>query len=139
MMIRVLILLVFLCNISIAQVNKATSAQQKSTSHSVKVSKIKDREASYPGGLDSMRNFVRRNLKYPQKELYDEKDGVVIVKCVVWADGHLSDFEIAQGISKDVDAEVIRVVKLMPKWIPAIQNGKKTTVVMKLPVHIDVN
>ena len=119
-----------------AQVKKPATSQTKPAAKKTIV--LKDREPSYPGGLDSLRNFIRRNLKYPEKELYDDVSGVVIVKCVVWEDGHLSDFEVIQSVTKDIDAEAIRIVKLMPKWTPGVQKGKIVPMVMKLPLHFGV-
>ena len=42
----------------------------------------------------------------------------------VSVDGLLPDFEIMQSAGKAFDNEVIRVLKKMPKWKPAIQNGQ---------------
>ncbi|MBA2746852.1 MAG: energy transducer TonB, partial [Flavisolibacter sp.] len=46
----------------------------------------------------------------------------------------VNTFSILQSGGKAFDAEVIRVLKKMPKWKPAIQNGRPVAVSFSQPV-----
>ena len=61
--------------------------------------------------------------------------GRVNVVFIVNEDGSLSDVKVIRSISPELDKEAIRVVKSMPKWNPAKQNGK--AVKMKYVVSVN--
>jgi len=87
----------------------------------------------FPGGMDAFRKFMLRNLKEPD-ELNEGEKVVVKAKFVVDTDGNIIDVDIISSGGSDLDAEVIRVIKKMPKWEPGKQNGKKVPVYFSLPV-----
>jgi periplasmic protein TonB len=58
----------------------------------------------------------------------------VIVRFSVGEDGSVTHFEIMQSGGSAFDNEVIRVLKKMPKWKPAVQNGKNVPVMFTQPV-----
>ena len=89
---------------------------------------------SFPGGDDSLLNYLSKNVKYPDKARKDKIEGKVLVTFMVNADGRLSDFNILISLSEECDAEAMRVVKAMPNWIPAKRNGKIYPIKMNLPV-----
>ncbi len=91
------------------------------------------REPEFPGGADAWINFLRRNLVPPaQLEPGDKK--IVSIRFFVSADGTVTDFEVMQSAGKVFDNEVIRVLKKMPKWKPAIQNGQPVARAFTQPV-----
>jgi protein TonB len=57
-----------------------------------------------------------------------------MVKFAVGVDGSITHFEIIQSGGTDFDNEVIRVLKKMPKWKPAVQNGRNVAVMFTQPV-----
>ena len=63
----------------------------------------------------------------------DEKK-VVRIKFKVNADGSINTFEIVTSGGLKFDNEVVRVMKKMPKWVPALQNGINVPVNYVLPV-----
>ena len=90
-------------------------------------------EPEFPGGADAWINFLRRNLVPPaQLEPGDKK--IVSIRFYVSADGTVTDFEVMQSAGKVFDNEVIRVLKKMPKWKPAIQNGQPVARAFTQPV-----
>jgi periplasmic protein TonB len=58
----------------------------------------------------------------------------VYARFVVEKDGSVSDVNVLKGIGGGCDEEVVRVVKLMPKWMPGTEKGKKARVQFNLPV-----
>ncbi len=81
------------------------------------------KSAEFPGGLEQFYKFLGRNIRYPSKARNKKITGKVIATFIVEPDGSLSTFKIKQSLSTECDDELIRVLKLCPKWIPGIQNG----------------
>jgi periplasmic protein TonB len=91
-------------------------------------------QPEYPGGTDSMRFFIAKNLVYPAKAQKDSVQGTVFVRFVVETNGILSNIKIAKSLSKECDEEVIRVLKLMPTWKPGMNRMKPVRVLISLPI-----
>ena len=71
----------------------------------------------FPGGRDSMYAFIHKNLRLPSNICSIE--GTMFTSFNIDEEGTMTNFEIKRGLQKALDEEVIRVFKLMPKWIPA--------------------
>lgn len=72
----------------------------------------------FPGGRDALMKFLNKTLKYPEKAQKNSIQGRVIVKFVVNKDGSLSNPVIARSVDPELDAETLRLINEMPKWIP---------------------
>lgn len=88
----------------------------------------------YPGGMGEFMKFIAQHIQYPADALQAKLQGRVIARFVVREDGSVSDIEILRSISPSLDAEAIRVLKLMPKWKPGTQRGKAVAVKYTVPV-----
>lgn len=92
-----------------------------------------EREPAFPGGADALHRFLSRYLQTPGE--LDEGERVMVkVRFKVAADGYVTNFEIAESGGKEFDEEVLRVVKKMPRWEPAFQNGIHVPVTFMIPV-----
>jgi protein TonB len=80
------------------------------------------REPEFPGGMKAWIDFLNRNLTVPSELEAGEKK-TVMIRFQVSAEGVVTGFEVLQSGGKIYDNEVIRVLKRMPKWKPAIQNN----------------
>lgn len=80
------------------------------------------REPEFPGGIEAWANFLRRNLRSPG-ELEAGEQKTVFIRFQVALDGEVTGFEIIRSAGKEFDQEVIRVLRKMPRWKPAIQNN----------------
>ena len=89
----------------------------------------------YPGGTTAMFEFIQKNVKYPESAKDKGLEGKVYVQFVVEKDGSLSSFNILRGVSDDMDAEAIRVLKLMPKWKSGMKDGKPVRVQYVMPFN----
>ena len=87
----------------------------------------------YPGGTAAMFDFIQKNVKYPESAKEKGIEGRVFVQFVVEKDGSLSSFQVLRGVSDDIDAEAIRVLKAMPKWMPGMNNGEPVRVQYTMP------
>ena len=88
----------------------------------------------FPGGLGEAMKFLAKNIKYPVEAQQAKIEGRVIVRFVVGRDGSVSNVEVVRGVSPELDAEAVRVVSLMPKWIPGKQRGKAVAVKYTMPI-----
>ncbi len=88
---------------------------------------------SFPGGISEWLNFLRRNLQTPDG-LSEGQKIAVRVRFWIDTDGSVSRFEIIQSGGSLFDKEVLRVIKKMPRWEPAVQNNLKVAVAYIQPV-----
>ena len=89
----------------------------------------------FPGGDEKMRAFLANEMHYPELASEVNIQGYVYVDFVVNRDGCISHVQIARGIGGGCDEEAIRVVKLMPRWKPALINGKTVRAQCRLPIR----
>jgi TonB family C-terminal domain len=88
----------------------------------------------YPGGMQAMIEFLQTNMKYPEDAAKQKVEGRVMVQFVVETDGSVSDVHVAKQVFPSLDAEAIRVVQAMPKWMPGKEKGKVVRVKYNLPI-----
>lgn len=91
-------------------------------------------EPEFPGGTDSLVAFIKKNLRYPEFLAESCIQGRVTLSFVVEKDGSITDIQEMRSPSEYLTEEAIRVVKLMPKWIPAKQHGQAVRVKYMLPI-----
>lgn len=107
--------------------------------------------AEFPGGNAALMQFLAKNIRYPQAALENGVQGRVIMQFIVNTDGSCSDFKIirntaAASSEKPIGAakltkararlekEALRVLRAMPYWKPAKQQGKAVPMQYTLPV-----
>jgi len=93
----------------------------------------------YPGGEKAMIKFIRNNLVYPASVLENGVQGKVLARFVVTKTGAIEKIQIIRTIDPECSEEVIRVIKLMPKWIPGRQNGTPVPVYYVFPIIFELN
>ncbi len=92
----------------------------------------------FPGGDEALMQYLSENLVYPPTLQEKRFKGKVLVQFVVETDGSISNVEVVRSLYKDLDEEVVRVIKNMPKWIPAEQDGKAIREYYKLPISFEL-
>ena len=93
-----------------------------------------DQMASYPDGIPALMDFLNENIKYPEQAEREGIEGRVVAGFIVERDGSVSNIEILKSVHPLLDAEVVRVMSLMPNWIPGRQNGQPVRVKYSLPI-----
>ena len=88
----------------------------------------------FPGGDDAMHAFLGENFEYPEEAEDKNIQGTVYLNFVIEKDGSISNVKVVRGIGGGCDEEAVRVVSMMPKWIPGKQRGKVVRVSYNLPV-----
>lgn len=93
-----------------------------------------EKQAEFPGGIQALMQWLSMNVRYPEDAMKNDAQGRVIVKFVVNADGSISDPTVLKGVETSLDKEAVRVVRAMPKWIPAENQGQKVASYFNLPI-----
>jgi TonB family protein len=88
---------------------------------------------SYPGDMDAFLTFLNMNMHYPESAETDSIEGRVIVQFVVEKDGNLSNYDVLQSPDDRLTEEAMRVLRMMPRWQPGQQNGRKVRCRYKVP------
>lgn len=99
---------------------------------------IVDEPPKFKGGEKKLVKFYKRKSKFDIVK--DRKDGeTVYFQIVINKNGSVTDFEILNSISKNLAAEVRRMVELMPLWNPGKLNGKPVRVKVIQEISFSVN
>lgn len=81
------------------------------------------RQAEYPGGAPQFLRFLNKTLRYPDSAVVHEIQGTVVVDFNVTKEGKVENLHVSQSVDKYLDAEALRVMRLMADWIPAVIGG----------------
>jgi len=93
-----------------------------------------EKNPQFAGGLDAFYKFLGKNIRYPVTARRKNTQGRVVISFVVEADGTLSDFSVLRSVGDGIDEEAMRVIKLSPKWLPGMKNGKAVRVKYAVPI-----
>lgn len=88
----------------------------------------------YPGGDAELLSFIAKNLHYPIISQENGTQGKVYLRFVVSKNGMVEDINVIRSLDPYCDKEAIRVIKLLPKWIPGRQNGMNVPVYYTIPI-----
>jgi TonB family protein len=95
---------------------------------------VAEQPAEYKGGMSALLMKLQQNVRYPQSARSSGVSGRVFVKFVVDEEGKSTRHEVLKGVSAALDAEALRVSKMLNRWNPAKHAGKKVKSVFVLPV-----
>ncbi len=83
-----------------------------------------DTFAEFPGGKDSLINFINQKLVIPDQLTNNQTKGRVYIRIKISEKGKVTNPVIVRSLSKEADEEALRVMKLLPDFIPATRNDK---------------
>jgi periplasmic protein TonB len=92
----------------------------------------------FPGGDLAMRRFIVNNIKYPEQAIKNNITGIVYVRFRIKHDGNIDNIQLIKGVNPLLDAEAIRLVKLMPKWKPGKYKNKNVPILFNLPINFNL-
>jgi len=108
--------------------------QSKQQSDFKKIYTVCEKMPQYPGGENELLNFISKNIKYPTNALAKKIQGKTIVRFVVTNTGKVEKAEIVRSLNPECDKEALRVINILPKFIPGEQNGEKVSIYYTLPI-----
>lgn len=95
-----------------------------------------DEDAEFPGGKKALLSFLVKNLEYPEVCIF----GKIYLKFTVLKDGTIENITVLRGVPDcpECEKEAIRVISIMPTWIPAKVSGKSVNSYFYLPININL-
>ena len=88
----------------------------------------------FPGGPLEFIKWLTRNLKYPQSLQERQVQGKVVAEFIVNTDGSITDVNIVGSLHPLCDAELLRVLRMMPRWTPGVLNDEPCRTKVCIPV-----
>jgi TonB family protein len=103
---------------------------------------VVDKFAEYPGGYDAMVLFLIKNIEYPDTAMDNDITGAVYIQIKIDETGKIDS--IRPILPKDrqlgygLEQEAMRVIALMPRWIPAEDNNQKVSQKLTIPIMFNI-
>ena len=121
---------------------------------------VTEEPAQYAGGQGALMQYLAQHIRYPKISQEHGAQGRALVQFVIEKDGSLSNIKIFKGALSAEDAitvsaqgtaaegnktpkeaydalniEAVRVIREMPNWIPAKQQGEAVRMKYTLPIN----
>ena len=88
----------------------------------------------FPGGDKAYVDYIKKNMRYPEEAKKKGIEGRVLVQCIVEKDGSHNSYKVIKSVDPLLDEEAIRIVKGMPKLIPAKERNELRRVRYTMPI-----
>lgn len=79
-----------------------------------------------------MNAYIRKNTKQPTG--LDCTQGTVYISFMVNEDGAVTEAKVLKSLNDPCNRNALEIISNMPKWKPAVLDGKKQKTRMVLPV-----
>jgi TonB family protein len=79
--------------------------------------------AEYPRGKNELTKFFEKNIVYSLNDTLQNVDGTVVAGFTIDRNGNPTNFKIIKSVNKFANEAVLKALRKMPQWRPAIQNG----------------
>jgi hypothetical protein len=87
----------------------------------------------FKGGDVGLRKFILENVNYPSS--VDTLQGQVVLSLIIDSTGRITSYKVIKSLNPIIDSECTRVLRIMPKWIPATtKSGEKIAANVILPI-----
>ena len=88
----------------------------------------------FPGGAAEFMKWLTKNLRYPSSAQSQQVKGRVVAQFIINRDGSVTDLEVTEHLNRACDNEVLRVLRMMPKWQPGLMDAKPCRTKVCIPV-----
>jgi protein TonB len=96
---------------------------------------VEDMPSFQGKGQEGFREWITRNLIYPDEAAKKGISGKVYIQFAVNSKGEVVDAVVVKGVNPALDKEALRVVMSSPKWEPGKQRGKPVKVQFTFPIN----
>lgn len=93
----------------------------------------------FPGGDKALVDYLEKSVIYPDEALKQKWEGKTLVAFTVNEQGLIENVRVLKSSWHLLDIEAVRIVKLMPKWVPATNNGISKKEMVVLPITFDLS
>ncbi|MFD1140759.1 energy transducer TonB [Larkinella insperata] len=95
---------------------------------------VTEKPPQFPGGMNQLGEYMRKNMRYPEAARQAGREGKVFVTFIVTDQGRIEQARVLRNVDPQLDAEAVRLIESMPVWTPAKQNGNSVNCRFNLPV-----
>lgn len=96
--------------------------------------RIVEQMPEFPGGATAFIQWLTHQLRYPPAAMSKKIEGTVVVSFIVNTNGSIVDLKLEKSVNSLLDQEAIRVIQMMPKWKPGLQNNKPCRTMVAVPI-----
>lgn len=89
----------------------------------------------FTGGNKAFAEYLTKSMRYPTQAQQSRTFGRVLVNFTLSAEGKVQDAHVVSGPGKALNDEALRLVWLMPNWVPARVNGEPVRVACTIPIN----
>ena len=100
--------------------------------------RIVEQLPEFPGGMSAFIQWLTKQLRYPEQARQQKIRGRVVVSFIVNRDGSISNAKVAHSADPVLDREAMRVIRMMPRWKPGLQNNEPCRTMVAVPVVFDL-
>jgi len=93
-------------------------------------------QPEFKGGIEKMYQYISDNFEYPEDAAKRSVNGKMDVEFTIEKSGDVTYVGILKGLDYSIDGEVLRLLKGMPRWIPATKNGVPVRYKVSMPITI---
>ncbi len=97
--------------------------------------RIVEQLPEFPGGMVAFVQWLTQNLNYPVIAQRQNIEGKVVISFIINKDGTIVDSKIAKSAHPLLDKEAMRLIRIMPKWKPGMQNNKPCRTMFAIPIN----
>jgi len=101
--------------------------------------KVVERLPEFPGGREALMQYLMQNLQYPETARKINVEAIALVSFTVDKNGDIRNAKTLKNIGHGIDKEALRVVNEMPRWNPAVQNGKPVEMEYTLEINFTLD
>lgn len=116
------------------EVHEETDEDAKNSSINPMKLRVVEDLPQYPGGAVEFMKWLTKTLRYPPQAQRAKKEGKVVVQFIVDTDGSIKDLTVVKSAHILLDREALRVMRMMPKWKPGLQDGKPCRTMVCIPI-----
>jgi TonB family protein len=93
-----------------------------------------DKYPEFPGGEIALQRYIKNELNYPYEAKRKNVEGRVIIRMIIDERGKVTYAEVLKKINPYLEAEALRVVRKMPLWSPAMNDGSPVSSLFTIPI-----
>jgi protein TonB len=93
---------------------------------------------AFPGGEQALLDYLKNNFTTPPEAYRTGVEGTVVASFVIDTGGYVRDATIVRHLHPAVDAEMLRLIRAMPRWTPGRANQNPVKVRYSLPMKVSV-
>ncbi len=97
-----------------------------------------DEAPTFPGGVTGYRAYLKQHFHYPEEAQRQNISCEVVVGFYVDEVGRILDAEVVKGCAPSLNAEALRLVRLMPWWTPARRAGQPVRATTSLHIRFEL-